>query len=84
MKTIIVIEKIVAVSPEGKEYSPYGAIIPGSSIKFNGSYTWELNDNGRITIGLCRQPAKTLDEAITVAKEMEKLGYTYKGVRKIK
>lgn len=84
MKTITVIEKIVAVSPEGKEYSPYGASLLGSTIKATGKYTWELNDNGRITIGLCRQPADNLQEAITVAKNLEKLGYKYKGVRKNK
>lgn len=81
MKTITVIEKIVAVSPTGEKYSPYGAIIPGSTIKPSGRYTWEINDNGSITIGLCRQPANSLQEAITIAKNMEKLGYTYKGVR---
>lgn len=84
MRTITIIEKIVAVSPDGKEYSPYGASLPGSTRKATGKYTWELNDNGSITIGLGRKPADNLQEAITVAKNLEKLGYEYKGVRKNK
>lgn len=84
MRTVTIIEKIVAVSPDGKEYSPYGASIPGSTIKHTGKYSWELNDNGRITIGLGRRAADSLEEAVKVAKNLEKLGYEYKGVRKNK
>lgn len=81
MRTITVIPKISAVDPLGVRYSPHGSIIPGSTLYNTGRYTWEINDNGSITYGLGRQAVKTVEEAVKVAKSLEKLGYVYKGVR---
>lgn len=81
MRTITVIPKITAIDSNGFKYSPHGSILPNSTIEKTSLYTWEMNNNGSITYGLGRQPAKTLEEAVEVAKSLEKLGYVYQGVR---
>jgi hypothetical protein len=78
MKTITVIPKLVATH-NGQEYSAYGSILPGSVLERKDKYTWLLNDNGRLTVGLGRQPVDK-EEAIKIALDMEKLGYKYEGV----
>lgn len=81
MRTVTVVPKVMAVTNNNFKYSPHGAILPNSKIEKTDSYTWELNNNGSITYGLGRKPVDSIDEAILVAKGLEKLGYTYKGVR---
>jgi hypothetical protein len=81
MRTVTVVPKVMAVTNNNFKYSPHGAILPNSKIEKTDRYTWELNNNGSITYGLGRQPVDSVDEAILVAKGLEKLGYTYKGVR---
>ena len=81
MKTIKIIQKIVGVSPDGKEFSPYGSFNEGDTVLKTSKFTWELNHNGRVTVGLGRKAANTIEEAVDVAKAMEKLGYVYEGVR---
>ena len=81
MKTVTIIPKFTAVDTSGAKYSPHGSILPGSTIEKTSLFTWELNHNGSITYGLGRQPAKTIEEAVEVARSLEKLGYEYKGIR---
>lgn len=81
MRTVTVISKVIAVTNNNFKYSPHGAMLPNTKIEKTDSYTWEINNNGSITYGLGRKPVDNVNEAILVAKGLEKLGYTYKGVR---
>lgn len=45
-----------------------------------GKYTWQIVNNGTVTVGLGRMPADTIEEAVEVAKNLEKLGYVFEGV----
>ena len=74
MKVIEIIESKHWVNTKtGATASIYGAVPytsetdkPNWEIKVRG-YTWRL-DNG--TIGLCRQPAKTYEEALAVMNQI--------------
>ena len=77
MKTVRVIPQRIAIEPDGKQYSMYGSLSKGTIIKESGKYTWEINNNGTLTIGLGRQPVDSNEEAIQFAKDLSKLGYTY-------
>jgi hypothetical protein len=81
MKTITVIPKYVGVSPSEKEFSAYGSFREGDKLVKTSKFTWELNENGTITVGLGRMAANTKEEAVEVAKAMESKGYVYEGIR---
>jgi hypothetical protein len=78
MRTITVVPKIIAVDSKGS-YSPYGAITLDSTIEKTSLYTWRINNYGTITYGLGRMPTNK-EDAVKVAKDLEKLGYVYQGI----
>jgi hypothetical protein len=86
-RKVTVIPAYVMRGEDGVEYSPHGAMRkPSDKLVKTDKYTWETVDkDGTVRVGLGRQPAKSLDEAIKVAKELENKGmYYYMGVRKDK
>lgn len=77
MKTIEVVPRRFYEHPTtGQTCSFYGNCPPGYVTRTRG-YTWrKIDARGSITVGLCRQPAKTREEADAIAREFAaKFGY---------
>lgn len=86
-RKITVIPKYVMRGEDGFEYSPYGAKrYPSDKLVKTDKYTWEVIDkDGTLRIGLGKPPAKSLDEAVKMAKDLENTGmYYYMGIREDK
>jgi len=76
MRKIKVIPRKFLFCPEtGAEASFYGACPPGYEVRTKG-WTWEVTrHDGSVTVGLCRVPAKTKEEALEIAvKAAERTG----------
>lgn len=66
-QTIKVIESKVGIDVTGQKVSPFCA--SAIRIENTGRYTWELNDDGRKTIGMGRMPVDTIEEANKIAQK---------------
>jgi len=77
MKTVEIIASKALRNPKtGLTISIYGAAPPGYTEIVTRGFTWRVTDHtGRQTVGLGKQPVKTKQMAVLVAKELEKLGY---------
>lgn len=70
-RTIEVIPHVRLVNrATGQTASPYGSHPSGFELDTTSAFTWRVIDHrGGCTIGLCRRPAKTREEADEMARQ---------------